>query len=231
MFPVESFERAIEEVNDIIKLSRCTTGAVLDLCCGPGRHSVPLRKLGFDVTGVDLQSFLLAKAQDYAAQEGVIIEFVEDDMLTFRRRESYDLAVSMFSSFGYFNDPEKDFKVLKNAYYSLKNGGKILLDLRGKEIHAMRYAETFSDEMPNGDLIFHRTRTNDDWTSTISTWVYVRGDNARTYRVIYNLYSAAELRGLLIKAGFHNVQVYGDLKGAPYNQDAKRLVVIANRIA
>lgn len=229
MFPSESFELATEQVDDILKLSGVTAGAVLDLCCGPGRHSIPLTKLGFDVTGVDLQPFLLGKARDYAVQENVTIEFIEQDMRVFKRAESFDLIVNMFSSFGYFSDPKEDFRVLENAYYSLKKGGRILLDLRGKEIHAMSYAETLSYERPNGDLIFQRTRTNDDWTSSTSAWVYVQGEQAHTYQMTYNLYSAAELRELLRKAGFGDVRVYGDLKGIPHNHAAKRLVVVAEK--
>lgn len=80
MFPVKSFEQATQQAKDIISLSGVTTGRVLDLCCGPGRHSVPLSKLGLDVTGVDLQPFLLEKAQDYASLENVTIDFVEEDM-------------------------------------------------------------------------------------------------------------------------------------------------------
>lgn len=229
MFPAESFVQATEQIQDIVNLSGITTGAVLDLCCGPGRHSIPLRKLGFDVTGVDLQSFLLGKARDYASKENVSIEFIEQDMLTFRRAESFDLVVNLFSSFGYFSNPEDDARVLENAYFSLKNGGWIVLELRGKEIHAMGYAETLSYEMPNGDLIFQRTATNDDWTSSNSTWVYVQGEHAQTYHMNYNLYSGAELRELLRKAGFRNVRVYGNLKGAPYNHNAKRLVLVAEK--
>ena len=229
MFPAESFRQAIEQSDDIVKLSGIRKGAVLDLCCGPGRHSIPLRKLGFEVTGVDLQPLLLGKARDYSAREAMVVEFVEEDMRDFKRAESFDLVVSMYSSFGYFRDPGEDFRVLENAYHSLRSGGRILLDLRGKEIHAMHYEETISHEMPNGDLVFQRTTTNDDWTSSTTTWVCVQGERAQTYQIIYNLYSAAELRGLLTRAGFCDVRVYGDLKGIPYNQDAKRLVVVAEK--
>jgi hypothetical protein len=45
----------------------------------------------------------------------------------------------------------------------------------------------------------------------------------------YNLYSGAELRELLRKVGFCNVRVYGDLKGSPYNHNAKRLVLVAEK--
>jgi SAM-dependent methyltransferase len=229
MFPAESFEQAIEQVDDIVNLFGVTKGAVLDLCCGPGRHSVPLSKIGFDVTGIDLQPLLLEKARDYAIRENVTIEFIEEDMRIFKRSESFDLIVNMFSSFGYFSDPAEDFRVLENAYYSLKNGGRILLDVRGKEIHAMENVEDYSHEMPNGDLVFHRTRVTDDWTRTISTWAYVRGGQAHTYEITFNLYSGAELRELLRKAGFRDVQLYGDLIGAPYNHKAKRLGALAEK--
>jgi hypothetical protein len=83
--------------------------------------------------------------------------------------------------------------------------------------------------MPNGDLIFHRTTTNDDWTRAHSTWVYVRGTKAHTFRLTYALYSGAELRALLNEAGFGTVRLYGNLKGAPYNHQAKRLVAVAEK--
>ncbi len=61
-------------------------------------------------------------------------------MKAFRRAEFFGLVVNLFSSFGYFSNKGDDIRVLENAYYSLKNGGQILLELRGKEIHAMGYA-------------------------------------------------------------------------------------------
>ena len=145
------------------------------------------------------------------------------------RTEYFDLVVNLFSSFGYFSSTNDDIRVLENAFYSLKNGGKMLLELRGKENHAMGYAETLSYALPNGDLIFQRTKTNDDWTSSNSVWIYVQGDHARTYYMNYNLYSGTELRALLRKVGFSNVRVYGDLKGAPYNHHAKRLVLVGEK--
>ncbi len=229
MFPEESFHQAEEQAMDIIQITGVESGAVLDLCCGPGRHSVPLAKKGFQVTGVDLQPMLIEKARDYSAQEDVAVEYVEENMLTFKRTNFFDLAISMFSSFGYFSDPDDDFRVIKNVYYSLKSGGKFLLDVRGKEIHAMENITNFSQEMPNGDLIFHRSKVNDDWTKSYADWVYVSGEKAHKFEMSVNLYAGAELRVLLQKAGFPVVKIYGDLKGGAYDHNAKRLVVVAEK--
>jgi SAM-dependent methyltransferase len=229
MFPEESFHQAEDQVDDIIKITGVKSGAVLDLCCGPGRHSVPFVKKGFQVTGVDLQPILMKKAREYSINENVNVEYIEEDMLTFKRFDSFDLVISMFSSFGYFRDSEDDFRVLENVFDSMKPGGKLLMDVRGKEIHAMKNVRSFSHEMPNGDLIFHRTEVNEDWTRSHADWIYVHDDEAHRFEMSVNLYCGSELRALIQKAGFSGVQVYGDLKGGPYNQNAKRLVIVAEK--
>ena len=229
MFTAESFDQAREQVEDIVKLSGIASGTVLDLCCGPGRHSVPLRKAGFEVTGVDLQPLLLDKAREYATKENATLEFIKDDMRSFRRPAFFDLVLSMFSSFGYFEDPSEDLRVVENVYYSLRRGGQFLLDLRGKEVHAKGFTETVSSEMANGDLVFQGTQNNDGWTRAITTWVYVQGNRADSFEVTINLYSGAEVRNLLREAGFSNVRLYGDLKGAPYDHNANRLIVVAEK--
>ena len=152
MFPVESFEQAASQIDDLTQLLSITSGTVLDLGCGPGRFSVPLSKAGFGVTGVDLQPYLIEKAQAYAASENVTIEWVEADMRRFQRTDAFNVALNLYSSFGYFDNPEKDFRVIENVYASLKQGGQLLIDLRGKEIQAMKFTETHSSEMANGDL-------------------------------------------------------------------------------
>jgi len=43
----------------------------LDLCCGIGRHSVPLAERGYQVTGIDLSPVLIARARELAKARGV----------------------------------------------------------------------------------------------------------------------------------------------------------------
>ena len=64
----------------ILRLTGVGGGKVLDLCCGPGRHAVALAKRGFAVTAVDRTRFLLDHARARAAQAGLSVEFVLEDM-------------------------------------------------------------------------------------------------------------------------------------------------------
>ncbi|NIV31493.1 MAG: hypothetical protein GWN58_18985, partial [Anaerolineae bacterium] len=45
----------------------------------------------------------------------------------------------------------------------------------------------------------------------------------------HRLYDGAGLRTLLLDAGFESVALYGDLDGAPYDNEARRLVAVAQK--
>jgi cyclopropane fatty-acyl-phospholipid synthase-like methyltransferase len=62
-------ERTAAEVNGVVGLLGLAPGArLLDLCCGHGRHAVPLAQLGYRVTGLDLSRTLLARAAAAAGE-------------------------------------------------------------------------------------------------------------------------------------------------------------------
>jgi 2-polyprenyl-3-methyl-5-hydroxy-6-metoxy-1,4-benzoquinol methylase len=114
IFPSEKLESADEEVDSIAALTGFAQGRVLDLCCGPGRHSVALAKMGAEVTGVDRSAFLLERAAAHALANNVEVEGVHQDMRQFIRAESFDLVLNMFTSFGYFDDKDDDISVLNH---------------------------------------------------------------------------------------------------------------------
>jgi hypothetical protein len=57
----------------------------------------------------------------------------------------------------------------------------------------------------------------------------VKDGEWREVTVTTRQYSAAELGRLLPDAGFDRVDVYGDLRGAPYDMAAKRLIAVAHK--
>jgi 2-polyprenyl-3-methyl-5-hydroxy-6-metoxy-1,4-benzoquinol methylase len=86
-----------------LKLVQPTGKDVLDLCCGPGRWSIPLAQSGFRVTGVDRTKPFLNRARADARKAQVRIEWVRQDMRDFVRPGAFDVALNMFTSFGYFD--------------------------------------------------------------------------------------------------------------------------------
>src|SRR5687767_11640881 len=115
MFSEDAFARAPQQVEQALALANVQEARrVLDLCCGPGRHTVPLALKGLDVTAVDLSPFLLGRAQEHAQQANVTVEFVLQDMRKFVRSNAFDVAFNLFTSFGYFDDRNDDRAVLAN---------------------------------------------------------------------------------------------------------------------
>lgn len=229
-FSEERLRMGEDEVGRVLALvgrADPTGATVLDLCCGPGRHAVPLARRGLRVTGVDRTRFHLDQARERAREAGVDVELVEADMRDFRRPAAYDLALSLFTSFGYFESGDDDLRVLRNVRASLRAGGAFVIDVMGKEWLARHFQPTRSRSLPDGTLLVDRNRVVDDWTRVESEQLLIREGRVRRLRVTLTVYSGLELRDRLRQAGFDAVTLHGGLDGSPYGLDAARLVAVA----
>lgn len=229
MFPAERFEAAEEQVSQLLRLVEFEGQDVLDLACGPGRHAIALGSRGFRVTGVDRSPFLLAKAEDRAKEQGVEVEWVLQDMREFVRADSYDLAINMFTSFGFFDEKSDDLMVLRNMHRSLREDGALVIDVVGKEWLARHFQPTSASDGPGGIVVVNRREIFDDWTRIRIEWIVVDGQHAESYKFHHTIYSGQELRDRLLLAGFREVRLYGDVEGNEYGPEARRLVAIARR--
>ena len=227
LFSLERWESTSEQVNQIISLlSIRSDDRILDLCCGPGRHSLELASRGFNVTGVDRTSLYLKEAREKAKSIGVRVEFVQEDMRKFYRPDSFDVALNMFSSFGYFENHSDDRKVLLNIYQSLKEGGKLLIEIMGKEVLARIFRNKEWSEV-DGMFFLQESKVNKDWTKVENRWIAIKGKKQKEFRFSLRIYSGTELSNFLLDSGFSSVEIFGDLDGSPYNNEARRLIAVA----
>lgn len=97
---------------------------ILDLACGKGRHSIYLNQLGYDVTGVDLSSRSIEYAKNF-----------ENDSLHFKVQcmckplpEEFDAVFNLFTSFGYFERDEDNFRTIASIKEELREGGFGVID-------------------------------------------------------------------------------------------------------
>jgi len=230
IFPKERFEHAPAEVDGILSLLRVKPGAsILDLCCGPGRHSVELASRGFNVTGVDRTRDYLADARKLARKRKIDAVFVLADMRRFRRPRAFDSAINMFTAFGYFRNKADDLRVLKNLHASLRPGGVLLIDVMGKERIAKIYNPRTWHRQPDGTIVLEERWLEQDFSWIENIWTLIRGGRVKSFNLSHRLYTAVELRALARQAGFTRINAFGSLGGAPYDQDAQRLVLLARK--
>jgi SAM-dependent methyltransferase len=230
MFNPARLEQTRVEVDQLVALLKLTPGAhVLDLCCGIGRHSLEFARRGFRVTGVDRTARYLAEARDAAARENLNLEFFQSDMRAFVRPEAFDGALSMFTSFGYFEDTADDMQVARNVYESLRSGAKLAIDLNGKEVVAAKFRERDWNRREDGTIVIEERRVLDGWSKLETRWIQLRGAERRESTLVVRPYSGVELSMLLEEAGFREVATHGSLAATPYDHRAERLVAVATK--
>jgi SAM-dependent methyltransferase len=216
-------------VSKALRLAKPKGKSVLDLCCGFGRWAIPLAERGFRVTGVDRTAHFLEQARTRARKARVRIEWVRQDMREFVRPGAFDLALSMFTSFGYFDDKQEDLRVLRNIFTSLRPGGVLLMEMAGKEILARIFQPTTSTSLPDGNLLVERHEVLDGWSRIRNEWTFIKGGKARTWRFHVTIFSGQELRDRLEQAGFTNVKLFGSFEGDDYGLNAQKLIAVGRR--
>ena len=230
LFPARKLEATGEEVERILELLELEPPAeVVDLCCGPGRHVVELARRGFTVTGVDLSPEYLESARESCREASVDVELVCADMREFVRPRYFDAVINMFTSFGYFEDRADDLRVVQNLHTSLRPGGRVLIDTKGKENLARLFQPRAWHETEDGSIFLEERQLSENFSWIESRWIKIRGTDREEFTISHRLYSAWELEGLLREAGFDTVRIYGSLAGAGYDHEAKRLVAVAEK--
>ena len=200
----------------------------LDLCCGFGRIALELARRGFSVTGVDITEPYLQTGADDAAYENLEVEFVLQDVRVFKRPACFDLAVNLYISFGYFDDPADDLLFATNACESLREGGSLIIETLGKEIAVRDFVEAEWFERA-GYTVLTEYAPVDSWSGLKNRWIIIK-DGRRIEKVFtQRLYSAAELRRLLLDAGFRAVDIYGNWDEAPYDSKAEALIAVGRK--
>jgi SAM-dependent methyltransferase len=124
-------DRTEAEVDRAIMMLRPEGGErVLDLACGVGRHSLELRRRGFEVVGVDISPDLLEMAERDAEAQSLEITFVQADLRELDMRDEFDLVLSLNDgAVGYFETDEENRRTFEVISQALRDGGGHLMQL------------------------------------------------------------------------------------------------------
>ena len=230
MFDSQRWAEAPGIAESVIKIAGLTKGSsVLDAGCGPGRISVELAAKGLDVIGVDIIQSELDAAKDSADAEGVKLDLINCDLRSFKSQKKFDCAINLYTSFGYCDTIEEDFQILKNIADSLRDNGFFILECTSRETAILYFTDGEWFER-SGLTVLTQFSVEGAWEGLRSKWTIINRDGQRIeHEFVQRLYSAIELKRMMIRAGFNSVEIYGNYDFSPYNEHAKTMVIVAKK--
>jgi SAM-dependent methyltransferase len=223
----QSDELTAEQVKFIESII-VTKSTILDAGCGIGRHSLLLAKHSYKVTGIDSSQIYIDRANSLKEKEKLDnCEFSLADVRTLEIENKFDAVLSLWSSFGYFDD-ETNVDILKRFKAALKDEGIIIVDVENRD-YILKYFiyETFNKK---DDVYILERRKFHPLTSQITTHRYFVGKNIdKDYFRCIRLYTATELISIYKQLGFKNIRVFGDYNGEKFHLNSQRIIIAAQK--
>jgi 2-polyprenyl-3-methyl-5-hydroxy-6-metoxy-1,4-benzoquinol methylase len=196
------------------EIKRNNTYSILDIGCGTGRHAIELAKRGYAVTGIDLSSAMLKKAQHRATESGVSVRFLRRDARSFRFSKPFDLVLMICEgAFPLMETDEMNFSILRNAARSLKPRRKFILTTLNGLFPLIHSVKKFMKEN------IQEGRTDEHWFDILTFRdhsVYeLRDDSGKKMRLQCNerYYIPSEISWQLKTLGFSTVEIFGCPQG------------------
>ncbi|MFW6227725.1 MAG: class I SAM-dependent methyltransferase, partial [Bacteroidota bacterium] len=194
---------------------------ILDLACGQGRHVLELARRGYkNLFGLDRSHYLINKAKQINAAEGLPVTFREGDArkLPFPT-DNFDVVMILGNSFGYFERIDDDIKILKEVLRVLKPNGKFLLDVADGNFLRENFNPRSWEWIDKNHFVCRERSLASDRERLISREVISNIKKGVIVDQFYaeRLYSKETLSALLKTAGFKNI-----LENDNYNTDSSR---------
>ncbi len=219
---------------------QCPAGShLLDVPCGNGRLSLELARRGYRVTGVDIAGEFIEEAR--ASVMGMTdqppataggsdssprVDFILGDMRNVEGEAIYDGAYCFGNSFGFLAYADME-KFLKGVAGALKPGARFIIETgMAAESALLKFEEQTSHQIEDILLTIKEKYLAEE--SCIDTeYVFERNGVSESRLAKHWIYTAAEIRRMLERAGFAVLNLYGSLKCEPFVLGSDELFVIA----
>ncbi len=239
-FPEKRTQREVDFISRHIEITNKTS--LLDVGCGHGRHAIALAKLGCHVTGIDTSQYFLDKVLKRAAEEKVNVRVFREDMRELLANGVYDVAVSLFTAFGYFEKESDHVLAIRKIVQALHQKGQFLIDVKNPISLIKGMIEKGAYDKETGLFSFHteeklsngiELRVEEKYDAARMRWhAHTQWEKAgKLEEIAYSvrLFTCPELCSLLEQSGMKIQNTWGDFDESPYTALSKRLIVLAQK--
>ena len=142
----------------------------------------------------------------------------------------YRTIVSLFTSFGYFENDHENERVLQSVHCALSGNGAFLLDTLNREHVLANLVPADEQELDDKQIRIRRTITDDGLRVEKETRISRPGCPLATYRESVRMYEKAEIENMLHRIGFVAPRFYGSLDGRAFSDESPRMVFVATKL-
>lgn len=232
-------EHTQREAEFLIKaLNRKAGTHLLDVPCGNGRLSFELAKRGFRVTAVDISEEFIEEARNTQARlidlsadaDGTdsIAEanFILGDMRYIEGETIYDGAYCFGNSFGFMEYADME-EFLRRVARALKPNARFIVNTgMAAESVLPDFEEQSCHEV--GDIVTTIKEQYNAAESCIdSEYIFESNGEKQSGFAKHWIYTTAEIRRMLERAGFNVLDMFGSLKCQPFKLGSRELFVVS----
>jgi SAM-dependent methyltransferase len=248
-------EQTKAEADFLVNVLGCEPGShLLDVPCGNGRLSLELARRGYRVTGVDISEEFIEEARSIIASDSgaradrtdkvrfdppahaggtdlsAQVEFLLGDMRRVEGEEIYDGAFCFGNSFGFLAYADME-SFLNGVGCALKPGARFVIETgMAAESVIPKFEEHASHQIEDILLTINEQYLAEE-SCIDSEYIFERAGKTESRKAKHWIYTAAEIRRMLERAGFKVLNHYGSLKGEPFVLGSDELYVVAQRVS
>ena len=233
-------EQTKREADFLVKALECEAGShLLDVPCGNGRLSFELAVRGYRVTGVDISEEFIQEARSRLSPPTDVggtdslprVEFALGDMRTvddFIGAAIYDGAYCFGNSFGFLQYSDME-SFLNGVARALKPGARFVVETGMAAESILTKFEAEASHQIEDILVIIKEQYRAEESCIDTEYVFQRNGEVESRKAKHWIYTVAEIRRMLERAGFEVLNVYGSLKFEPYVLGSEELFLIARR--
>ena len=225
-----------DDMDFLLAEAKKARGPVLELACGTGRLTIPLRKAGIDITGLDLAAPMLELARAKAAEAGVNIDLVAGDARKFRLRKRFKLILMAFNSMQHIGRREDLEALFASVSRHLAPGGRFIFDVFNpdprclvRDPDELLPVAYYPDPAGGGNMLVNEQYSYDRAAQVSRlVWHYRREKDGKTVKKRLNLrcFYPEELMALVHYNGFRVLARYGDFERGAFSGNSMKQVLI-----
>ncbi len=222
------YDKFSDCIQQIFEMNNLKPELVLELACGTGNFTERLVKSGYDVIALDSSEQMLDVARK--KQENVL--FLNQDMTDFELYGTVDAIVCVLDGINYVTDKRKLQKLFKLCHNYLNYDGLLIFDINSEyKLKNVIGNNTFVSDNDDVFYVWENELLKDRVNFYLTFFVkdgegFTRFDEVHTERI----YTENELKLMLKKANFEDINVYADFDVKKPNKRSQRLFVCAKKI-